>query len=494
MRSYSKYVIAFFIFSFNSLNAKNLQANFQYFTFQNADGTPYIETYLSFLSTTINYTQTQSNLFQGAINVEISIKKEGEIYHYDKYNFSTPIVSDTLLSKMYIDKQMYALPNGSYTMDLRIQDYADDQNVLSTSVPLDINFSSSEISFSDIMFVGSYTKSTTDNILSKSGYDIIPLYCYDDCFLDESINQLNFYFEWYNTDVDTSTRNGYLLNYFIENEQTHIPLTDYNRVKRKTIEDSKAVLGGFEISNLPSGNYNLVFTLLNKNGKAIKYKRLFFQRKNTKALLNPEDYASLLNENSFAHQFDNIEELAENISSLLPIATQREWSYASNQLKKWNLNEMKQFFQGFWENRNPLHPEEEWLKYYKGVLRANEMFSTIKVKGFATDRGRIFLKHGTADYIENSVHENYTLPYQIWTYNKIENQSNRIFIFAETALGTNDYELIHSTARGEINNQNWKNWIYRERGAVKDLDYNDDNRDLILDKSLQDDENKISVE
>ena len=55
------------------------------------------------------------------------------------------------------------------------------------------------------------------------------------------------------------------------------------------------------------------------------------------------------------------------------------------------------------------------------------------------------------------------LPYQIWNYNKIDEQTNLIFIFAETSVGTNDYELIHSNLRGEIYNPNWKNVVIKTK-------------------------------
>ena len=127
------------------------------------------------------------------------------------------------------------------------------------------------------------------------------------------------------------------------------------------------------------------------------------------------------------------------------------------------VKQMKKFFYGFWVLRNPLEPETEWNKYYMGVKKANELFSANKIKGFATDRGRIYLKYGTADYIENSVHDSNMLPYQIWNFNKIDDQTNRLFIFAETAVGTNDYELIHSNVRGELYNQNWKDVVIKTK-------------------------------
>ena len=60
---------------------------------------------------------------------------------------------------------------------------------------------------------------------------------------------------------------------------------------------------------------------------------------------------------SFADDFLIIEELAEHISCLLPIANTSEWTFASNQLEGWNIELMRQFFYGFWAIRNPLEPK-----------------------------------------------------------------------------------------------------------------------------------------
>ena len=488
MRSCSLYIILFLLSSFNLLNAKNLQANFQYFTFQNMEGLPYVETYFSFLSTQIHYKKVANNSFQGEVLIELSIKNENEITHFDKYLFKTPLLTDTLVAQIFIDKQIYGLVNGEYEFEIKLSDPNSDAIPLNSTTNFTIDYMENKIAFSDFMILESYTVSQNESILNKSGYDLIPSLGEGAYFLDDSNTRLDFYIEWYNTQRDSATSNGYLLNYYIENEQSHTPITGFNSIKRKTKDKQKAFLGGFDISNLVSGNYNLVIALLDREGKGVLQERVFFQRRNSTIEMKPQDYASILHSSSFVHKFEIIEQLAEHISSLLPIATQREWQFASNQLKNWDLNQMKQFFHGFWYNRNPIDPETEWLNYLNGVTKATGLYSTINVKGFATDRGRVFLKYGPPNDIENSVYDKYTLPYQIWTYYKIDKQTNKIFVFVENALGTNDYELIHSTLQGEKYNKNWKNWIYRERGAVKDLDNNDDNRqiDLNLKDNLND--------
>ena len=463
MRVYNKWIVTLLLLCNNSLNAKNLEANFQYFNFQNTNGINYIETYISFLSSELTYKQINSEEFQGSVLINIAIKKGHTIYHIDKYLFQTPILEDTLTSQYFIDKQIIALNNGSYELTLDLKDTNSNKSSISASTSIKVNIPKKKICFSDIMILNEYRASDNIGLLYKSGYDIIPMQKQGEYFIDEPKSNLNFYVEWYQPDSDTTLNSGYLFNYFIENEQTHIPITGYNAVKRKTESHQKAHIGGFDISQLPSGNYNLVFQLLNRKGKSVIHKRLFFQRRNTKTILKPQDYESLNSEGSFVDKFTIIEEMAENISSLFPIANVRERSYATNQLNTWDLEQMKKFFYGFWVLRNPLEPETEWEKYHKGVKKANELFSANKIKGFATDRGRIYLKYGTADYIENSVHDSNMLPYQIWNFNKIDEQTNRVFIFAETAIGTNDYELIHSNVRGELYNQNWKDLVIKTK-------------------------------
>jgi len=463
MRAYNKWIVTLSFLCINSLNAKNLEANFQYFNFQNDNGINYIETYLSFLSSELTYKQINSEEFQGSILINIIIKQGDTINYIDKYLFNTPILKDTLTRQYFIDKQIIALNNGSYELSIDLKDINSNKSRISASTSLKVDFPENQIFFSDIMILNEYRASHNKGPLYKSGYDIIPIQKQGDYFIDESESKLNFYVEWYKPEADTVLNSGYLFNYFIENEQTHIPITGFNAVKRKNITHQKAHISGFDISQLPSGNYNLVVQLLNRKGEIIIIKRLFFQRRNTKTILKPQDYVSLNSEGSFVDKFSIIEEMAENISSLFPIANVRERSYATNQLTAWDLEQMKKFFYGFWVLRNPLEPETEWNKYYKGVKKANELFSANKIKGFATDRGLIYLKYGTADYIENSVHDSNMLPYQIWNYNKIDEQTNLVFIFAETSVGTNDFELIHSNLRGEIYNPNWKNVVIKTK-------------------------------
>jgi len=52
----------------------------------------------------------------------------------------------------------------------------------------------------------------------------------------------------------------------------------------------------------------------------------------------------------------------------------------------------------------------------------------------------------------------------MWSYNKIDQtgQADVKFIFYNPTLSPNNYELLHSTARGEPNNPRWEVILYQD--------------------------------
>ena len=61
-------------------------------------------------------------------------------------------------------------------------------------------------------------------------------------------------------------------------------------------------------------------------------------------------------------------------------------------------------------------------------------------------------------------------PYEIWFYNQFPqtNQNNVKFVFYNPSLATNGFTMLHSTARGEVNNPRWEVDLYGS--APNDLD------------------------
>ena len=151
-----------------------------------------------------------------------------------------------------------------------------------------------------------------------------------------------------------------------------------------------------------------------------------------------------------------------------------EIEYANNLIKSDDLKTMQQYFYSFWSSRSTLSPDVEWEKYFAQVQRVNASFSALKSKGYQTDRGRVFLKYGAPDRIVQNHNETGAYPYEIWHYYTLANQRNKKFVFMSRDIATNDFQLIHSDAIGELNNSRWTNEIYSRTYSTYQEFYNED--------------------
>jgi GWxTD domain-containing protein len=147
-----------------------------------------------------------------------------------------------------------------------------------------------------------------------------------------------------------------------------------------------------------------------------------------------------------------------------------ERDYVFNLVEKGDVDLMKKYFYNFWVSRNYAAPEDAWQKYYYEVQKVNAAFKTPTKKGFATDRGRVYLKYGPPNQIMESYNEPGAYPYEIWQYYTLGNQRNKRFIFYTRDMVTNDFVLIHSDAFGELTNYRWQLDIYRRTWDPNNID------------------------
>ena len=190
----------------------------------------------------------------------------------------------------------------------------------------------------------------------------------------------------------------------------------------------------------------------NRENELIKSKRVNFFRLNP----NLTNYANVHSEQTFVDSLNDINLLREYIKSLYPISSHAEIQFAENQLAYADLNFMQQYFLNFWKTRNPTEPEREWLLYKEQVMIVNEMFGYGNVKGYTTERGRVFLQYGPPDAMQDVPYEPDTYPYSIWQYAKLQGLTDRKFVFYSPSMEMLGYQVLHSNVRGEIFNPGWE--------------------------------------
>lgn len=435
--------------------------------FSPADG-PYVETYLTVEGNTVQYVKNSNAKFQAAITITLSVKDEqGAIKHHDKYNLLSPEVDDTNQIRFnFIDAQRLALPNGKYIFDISIADKNNTLKPYHTSNEIFVNFQPGVVALSDIILVDKYTKATESGKTTKSGYDLIP---YGDNYYYPGMNKIIFYTEIYNT-AALLNNEMYLLTYSLLNNETHAVVENLTTFKKQTPKEVDALLSEFDITNVPSGNYLLSVEIKNKANELLAFKEMFVQRNNGLMAQQPLQIENIITDQTFVSSFNNRDSLTQLIACLHPISNGNEVMWQDNQLKIADVEMMKKFLYGFWLRRNTTNPELAFRNYMIEVGKANANYGTRFSKGYDTARGRIFLKYGAPNTITPSMHEPDAYPYEVWHYYKIQNYSNRKFLFYNPDLTGNNMELLHSDMPGELFDSRWKMKLYKRNSQSLNLD------------------------
>jgi GWxTD domain-containing protein len=95
-------------------------------------------------------------------------------------------------------------------------------------------------------------------------------------------------------------------------------------------------------------------------------------------------------------------------------------------------------------------------EYMTRVTYANANFGVMGREGYRSDRGRVYITYGTPDDFERHPNESDSKAYEIWTYHSL--QGGAIFVFVQKNQG-GEYDLVHSTLRGELQDENWQRFI-----------------------------------
>ncbi len=462
-------LLIIFLLFFQSADSKKLRAYLWHTSFYSPTDGPYIETYLSIAANSINYLQTEDGKYQGKLEITMIFNQDAKVVDFAKYELTSPVVDDTAnLESTFIDQQRFLLPNGAYNFEISIRDLYSDNKAFSYTQPINIAFPNDQITFSGIELVNSYQVSNGNNILSKSGYDLVP---YVSNFYPENITDLIFYTEIYNTEKVLGKEGKFLVKYYLESFETGRTISNYQSARRDSSGIVKPILGKFNIAGLPSGNYKLVIEARDVENQVITSNKLFFQRSNPNIQFDLNDLAAMDVSGTFAAELINEDTLREYVRCLTPIATQMEQQFIFKQVETADITLLQQYFLNFWLKRDNINPQHSWLDYKEEVRKVNESYSTVVRKGYDTDRGRVYLKYGPPNVITESYDEPSAYPYEIWHYYVLgENQRNKKFVFYSLDMVTNDFMLLHSDAIGELSNYRWQVDLHRRDFDPNNLD------------------------
>ena len=471
-------LIALFVLSSSLLCRAQINSYLSAGSFNTPQNQAFIETSLTLVGNSLASKEINGG-FQNAANVSVKIYSSTDTLLTKRYNVIGPAFTNSLNAPSFIDIQRYPLQNGFYTIQVIVTDnYHDLKKSVVHYQKIKVKFNSDQLCTSSIQIVESYSKSQKQSALSKSGLDLVP---YTVNYFPESINHLIFYVETYHADTVLGKDQSFVYSYYIENSQNLKKLENFGGFKKEKSKNVNPLLAKIDISQLETGNYNLVVELKDQNNLMQQQTKYYFQRLNTAREIKKTEFASIEKQlelktiDEFFGACNNADTLKMFVECLWPIANGIDKERIINQSLKKDVDLMKKFAIDFWQRRagDTANPVKLWGSYYKSVQEVMALFRCGKQKGYNSDRGRVYLQYGKPNQRSIQNYEANAFPYEIWQYYRTADEStgkfysNKKFVFVNRAMGDDCHILIHSDMPGEFNNPRWQYELNRRNNDGK---------------------------
>lgn len=452
-----KFLLSFFLFlssPFITSAQQKIEFDFDYAQFAYDTSSNYVEFYYSFGQRGLAQVKNDSvTLLEGILDIEITETSTHELIVDREWKINHEIKDTLDMNKSLVGILNFIIPAGKYICEISGRNSKDStisrnyKEAITVEPFIDSSFAVSNIQFASKILQDSPNK---NSVFYKNSFEIIPL---PTSILGENQPVLFHYFELYNLQ-NINAGFPLKLNVSVLDSRRNVHFQKSKEISRAT--DSRVEVGTVLVNKYPTDTYTIIVSLFDslKNYSVSSAKKFYVL--NPSVEVNDSVYGEITD--VFATQFGAMSE--EELDDLFDKSKYIAAAGEIDQYNSLNGKEGKQkFILQFWNQRDtePSTPQNEFfMEYLKRVEYSNQHFKALGKKGWRTDRGRVFLKYGEPSEIERFPNQIDTKPYEIWYYNEIE--GGVIFIFADLT-NFSDYQLIHSTSRGELRDDNWQRRI-----------------------------------
>lgn len=421
----------------------------------------YVEINIEVAAATVTFKPVDSLHLQAGVEVLILIKDGEKVVTYEKYRMSSPLVS---IPQELLDVKRLFVPAGQYQLEISFQDIYDPNNQDQFAAPLNIAIDPSRINLSDVQLLRGFKPDESEGPFNKNGYFLEPL---PFLFYDRTATRLAFYAEIYHADKSIAAGGNYLVRYFIEKEKGNgVTALISIGTQRKPPSEIDAVLVQMDIKNLVSGNYSLTVELRNATNELLAIRKVPFQRSNPFLSMEENELTEELVSKQFVQDLSE-DNLRYSLRAISPTLSGDENETLKNLLQSGDLKGMRYFLFRHFMQLDPNNPEQAFREYMEVAGQVDQKFNTGFGRGFESARGIIYLRYGRPDDLIHVEDDPSAPPYEIWIYYNFPktNQKNVKFLFYNPSLAGEDFILLHSTARGEINNPRWERELYKRNAG-----------------------------
>ncbi len=434
---------------------QKINVNFDYARFNYDDSSGYLELYYSLPKNGLKEMSVENQkAVKAIIQVKINEKKTGDMILEKSWQINDVVDTTGVSGNQILNGAInFRLAFNTYLFFITTFDANDNSIIDTISFDLAIQpFPKERFSLSDIQLASSINAvgNKTEDYFVKNNYEVIPN---PSGIYGENLPVLFFYSELYNLNKNMST-DFLKVNYFLYNSFGKIVLnkSKYIPTRHNSIID----VGALNILKYPTGSYILQVEVIDSVSSLVirENKKLYIYNPSVVDTTENFNYKTEVAKSVFSLLSD--EEVIQYFEYCKYIATQDE----KNEWKKIHTEAgRKEYMVNFWNKQNKnsgLEGNTYQKEYFDRVELANKRYNMMLRSGWKTDRGRVLIMYGEPSEIETHPDEPDMKPYEIWKYYSIEN--GVIFIFGNIE-GFGDYSLIHSTKKGELQDENWQRFI-----------------------------------
>lgn len=443
------FLLFFILLAAQVHSQSSLQFEFDYARFNYDPETIYMELYYSVAVNSLTKIEKDDSSFVEAIlHITMNTIPANERIVDKKFRIYSPYYEDSSDNSL-LGVLGFGMPTGEYVLNIELTDIADSLNRSFNSEKIALPaFNSEKASISDLQLASRIITGSrnSSSLFYKNTMEVFP---HPIGVFGSNIPMLFFYTELYNLKSDT-TSSGFLLNQQVFNSYN---IKVYEKTKPvKRTNNSIVEVGAINVSKFPSGSYTLNVNLFGENSlsgvASIKKFYVFNPGVEDTFKVRGGDYNVLSSEFGIF----SLEECDAHFARCEYVATSEEIDqYESLE----GVEAKREFLFNFWKLRDniPETPINEVKEEYRERMdHVEARYKTFSKDGYRTDRGRVYLIYGEPDEIELHPNDYDKKPHEIWYYHGIE--GGVLFVFGDIT-GYADYELLHSTKRGELRDDDW---------------------------------------
>lgn len=414
----------------------------------------YVEFYYSFNQLGLTYIDTDTADFvQGLLQIEINDSIIANNIINKHWIISNQITDSANLDRSLIGLVGFVINKGSYIVNVTGSDANNPLNKKTINENIFVEpFLNSNTALSDVQLASNIVPNSenTSSIFYKNTFEVTPLPA---SVCGEMQPVMFYYTELYNLQAEPSNTEM-RLDEMIINSRGQLVSSKSKRINKSV--NTRVEVGIVKAYKLSTDTYTLRLNLIDSvaNYGVSSAKRFFVYNPS----IVPADTFQLtispvLSTTFGAMSEEEIDDLFNKSKYVATVPEMDKYKALSTEDAK------REFIYNFWKARdeNPSDERNEnYINYTKRVNDSNAKFSALGKQGWKTDRGRVFIVYGEPSEIERYPNQTDARPYEIWKYESIE--GGVVFIYGDLT-GFSDYQLLHSTKRGELRDDYWQRRI-----------------------------------